>query len=155
MTASRSLPSLVTMTRDFPADGIRVADADRDRALAELSEHFQAGRLTQDEFDERSGRALRARTGDELRALFTDLPSRALLDLGLDAEQGPAPAPGPGTPPVRHRTPAGVLVIACAIAAIVAGNVAVNAGHGHAHFAFGWIIPVAVLLLVLRRVSRR
>jgi hypothetical protein len=33
-----------------------------DRVLAELSEHFQAGRLTAEELDERSGRALQART---------------------------------------------------------------------------------------------
>jgi hypothetical protein len=140
------------MTRDFPADGIRVADTDRDRALAELSEHFQAGRLTQDEFEERSGRALEAKTGDELRAQFTDLPSRELVDLGLDAEQGPAPAPA-SSAPVRRRSPVPGLVVVCVVAAIAVGNVAVNAGHGHV--SLGWLVPVVVLLFVLRRVSRR
>src|SRR5580692_6432643 len=59
------------------ADGradLRISDADRDQALAKLSEHFQAGRLTTEEFDERSGAALQAKTGRELAVLFTDLP---------------------------------------------------------------------------------
>ena len=63
-----------TGTRGFPRGDIRVSDAERDQAIAELSEHFQAGRLTQDEFDDRSGRALQARTGTDLGGLFGDLP---------------------------------------------------------------------------------
>ena len=63
-----------TATRDYLADGLRVSDADRDRALRELSEAFQAGRLTAGEFDQRSGQALGARTGNELTALLADLP---------------------------------------------------------------------------------
>jgi hypothetical protein len=60
--------------RDFPPGDLRVSDADRDRALAELSEAFQVGRITADEFDQRSGQALAARTGKELTALLADLP---------------------------------------------------------------------------------
>ena len=63
-----------TETNRFPSGEMRASDADRDLAIAELSEHFQTGRLTQDEFDERSGRALQARTGRELSELFADLP---------------------------------------------------------------------------------
>ena len=63
-----------TATRDYPASDLRVGDADRDRALCELSEAFQAGRITADEFDQRSQQALDARTGNELMALLTDLP---------------------------------------------------------------------------------
>jgi hypothetical protein len=68
-----------TQTRGFPAGEMRASDADRDLALAELSEHFQTGRLTQDEFDERSARALQAKTGQQLSELFTDLPGGAAL----------------------------------------------------------------------------
>jgi Domain of unknown function (DUF1707) len=60
--------------RGFPSGDLRVSDADRDRALSELSEAFRVGRLTADEFDQRSGQALRARTGRELTALLADLP---------------------------------------------------------------------------------
>jgi hypothetical protein len=61
-------------TRDYPAGDLRVSDADRDRALCELSEAFQAGRITAGEFDQRSQQALGARTGKELTALLADLP---------------------------------------------------------------------------------
>ncbi len=63
-----------TATRDYPAGDLRVCDADRDRALRELSEAFQAGRITADEFDQRSQQALSARTGKELTVLLADLP---------------------------------------------------------------------------------
>ena len=63
-----------TATRDYPVGDLRVSDADRDRALRELSEAFQAGRITAGEFAERSERALGARTGNELTILLADLP---------------------------------------------------------------------------------
>jgi hypothetical protein len=63
-----------TAIRDYPAGDLRVSDADRDRALRELSEAFQAGRITAGEFDQRSEQALGARTGKELTVLLADLP---------------------------------------------------------------------------------
>ena len=63
-----------TDDRGFPPGDMRVSDADRDRALGELSEAFQAGRISADEFDQRSGQALAARTGKELAAQLSDLP---------------------------------------------------------------------------------
>jgi|HubBroStandDraft_3_1064219.scaffolds.fasta_scaffold08517_2 hypothetical protein len=149
-------PSLVSMTREFPAGDIRVSDADRDLALAELSEHFQTGRLTQDEFDERSSRALGAKTGDDLRELFTDLPAHERPGLAPDAAQGPAPAQPPAAP-VRagRRMPTARLVIVCVIVAIVLGNVLGNLGHGFDHLSFGWVIPVVILLIVARRIGHR
>jgi hypothetical protein len=59
---------------NYPPGDLRVSDADRDRAVYELSEAFRSGRLTADEFDQRSAQALSARTGTELTALLTDLP---------------------------------------------------------------------------------
>ncbi|NEA37314.1 DUF1707 domain-containing protein [Streptomyces sp. SID13031] len=53
---------------------LRIGDAERDTAVEELSEHFVAGRLTQDEFEERSDQATRARYADEVELLFADLP---------------------------------------------------------------------------------
>jgi hypothetical protein len=52
----------------------RIGDADRDRAVGYLQEHLAQGRLDAGEFDERMGRALRARTTSELAPLFSDLP---------------------------------------------------------------------------------
>jgi hypothetical protein len=67
-------PVMINDIRDYPAGDLRVSDADRDRALSELSEAFQAGRITASEFDQRSGQALAARTGKELTTLLADLP---------------------------------------------------------------------------------
>jgi hypothetical protein len=53
---------------------LRIGDAERDQAVASLGDHFVAGRLTQDEFEERSERATKARYNDELAPLFADLP---------------------------------------------------------------------------------
>jgi Domain of unknown function (DUF1707) len=64
-----------TVPRNYPAGDLRASDADRDRAVTRLSEAFQAGRITADEFEERSALALRARTGNDLAALSADLPS--------------------------------------------------------------------------------
>ena len=84
---------------NYPAE-MRVSDADRDAALAELSEHFQAGRLTAAEFDDRAGRALAARTWGELRDLQRDLPGSL-----------PSPDASPEQPSRRPAVlPAAVLV---------------------------------------------
>ena len=61
-----------------PVSQIRASDADRDAVLAQLSEHFQARRLTADELGDRTGRALGARTIGDLDALMTDLPVRSV-----------------------------------------------------------------------------
>jgi transposase len=58
----------------FSDASIRVGDAERDASVAALREHFAAGRLDADEFDERVSAALTARTRTDLRRLFTDLP---------------------------------------------------------------------------------
>ena len=62
-----------TPARNYPPGDQRVSDANRDHAVSELSEAFQAGRITADEFEQRTGRALSARTGKDLTDLFTDL----------------------------------------------------------------------------------
>ena len=62
-----------TASRNYPLGDQRVSDAHRDHAVSELSEAFQAGRITADEFEQRTGRALSARTGKDLTDLFTDL----------------------------------------------------------------------------------
>jgi hypothetical protein len=63
-----------TNARGFPLGDLRVSDAERDRAVAELSGAYQAGRITADEFDQRTTQAWSARTGRELTATVADLP---------------------------------------------------------------------------------
>jgi hypothetical protein len=54
---------------------MRVSDAEREAAAAELREHFASGRLNQDELDERLTAVFAAKTRADLNALFSDLPS--------------------------------------------------------------------------------
>jgi hypothetical protein len=60
-----------------PDDSLRVSDAERDVVLHALGEHAAVGRLTLDELEERSGRALAAKTRGELATLTSDLPKEA------------------------------------------------------------------------------
>jgi hypothetical protein len=141
-----------TEPRSFPRGEIRVSDAERDLAVAELSEHFQAGRLTQDEFDERSGRALQARTGAELNGLFTDLPHRGAAPNALPPGPVADPFFSPGDLHSRGSGfPVARVVIACAIAGTIASGLFGDHGHGH---GFGFLIPVVILVLVFLRLTR-
>jgi DUF1707 SHOCT-like domain len=56
------------------APQLRAGDADRERAAADLREHFAAGRLSEDELAQRLGSAYAATTIAELDALRHDLP---------------------------------------------------------------------------------
>ncbi len=58
-----------------PDDSLRVSDAERDVTLRTLGDHAAVGRLTLDELEERSGRALAAKTRGELATLTSDLPA--------------------------------------------------------------------------------
>jgi hypothetical protein len=58
----------------FPPGNLRVPEADRDEALAELGEAFQVGRITGEELEHRSEQVLVARTEAELAAPLADLP---------------------------------------------------------------------------------
>ncbi|HEY6787878.1 MAG TPA: DUF1707 domain-containing protein [Trebonia sp.] len=149
------------MTRNFPPGDIRVSDADRDAAIAELSEHFQAGRLTQEEFGERSGLALRARTGNDLSELFTDLPpiGAAAQPPGATQPPGASPAPPWAPEPVspravgpRPHSPARAVLVAVIVVLALSGL------SGALHYqqgSSGWLVPVIVLLVILRVIRAR
>jgi len=57
---------------------MRAASADRERAVDVLKAGFAEGRLTQEEYNDRMGRAYAARTYGELTALTADLPAGAM-----------------------------------------------------------------------------
>lgn len=65
---------------------LRVSDADRERAAAALSAHYAAGRLDDQELDERLNAAYAARTESQLRALSADLPPLPLGQLESRAQ---------------------------------------------------------------------
>jgi hypothetical protein len=56
-----------------PGDA-RIGAAERDTAVAALRTHLDEGRLTPEEYEDRSVSASRARTWGEIAPLFADLP---------------------------------------------------------------------------------
>ncbi len=57
---------------------MRASDRDRDSANGLLQTAYAEGRLTKDEYDERSGKVLASQTFDQLQALTADLPGFSL-----------------------------------------------------------------------------
>lgn len=56
---------------------LRAADVDRERVAALLRQHFEDGRLTLDEFQDRVAKTYSSRTFGELDELTADLPTLA------------------------------------------------------------------------------
>jgi hypothetical protein len=73
-----------------PDPTLRAGDADRDAVAGRLREAHAEGRLTADEFEERVGAVLAARTMGELTALTADLPTPGprVARTGDEAEVG-------------------------------------------------------------------
>ena len=127
---------------NYPPAEMRASDADRDAALSELSEHFQAGRLTAGEFDERAGQALAARTWGELRVLLLDLPT------ALSGPQAPAATSSAAPPERSSGRPALLPVTALAGIGIA---VALSVGVAHGIWGLWWLLLAA--LFIGRRVT--
>ncbi len=89
---------------------IRLSDAERDAAAADLGEHFAQGRLTADEHAERLEQVWGAKTRGEIAPIFGDLPSP------YAAAAAPAPTYearywNSGLRPFRRGVPAPLLVV--------------------------------------------
>lgn len=56
------------------AEELRIGDAEREKTMAALREHFALGRLDHEELDERLDRTLAAKTARDLAAVVADLP---------------------------------------------------------------------------------
>jgi hypothetical protein len=141
-----------TDARGFPPGDLRVSDAERDRALSELSEALQAGRITAGEFDRRSTQALTARTGRELTAPLADLP------LGAPADAAPADT---ATPRQANGYLIPRLTIGASLTAVCFGGVAVTSAL---HPGVDWTLALTpavvavlcvILVIVLRIRTRR
>jgi DUF1707 SHOCT-like domain len=73
---------------------LRIGDAERDAAMAQLREHFVAGRLTFDELTERIDGALTAKTQRQIDRLMADLPQPARV--ARAEPEVPVPQPDAG-----------------------------------------------------------
>jgi hypothetical protein len=132
---------------------IRAGDADRDRVVAALQAHREAGRLTAEEFEERMESALLARWLDELPALLADLPGEEAA-AGAHRPDGPpwagrthGPHPhGPEAWPRRGwRGPPWFLfpLAPLLLVFVVVGSVAAVV-HGHFPFPLIWLAVIAL-----------
>ena len=85
---------------------LRIGDAERDATMAQLREHFAAGRLTFDELTERIDLALAAKTQGQINGLMGDLP------------RPPRPAHGDPPQPVTDQDAGRFLVFALLLFAL-------------------------------------
>ena len=131
-------------------DAIRASDADREHAVGMLRDAYVCGRLTLDEFDERTTAAFAGRTWGELRGLTRDLPAdgqRGFLALAPDAPR-PAQRSG-GQPPAEAPAGGGHGVTPVLLIALFWLTFTLTA---HADQA---LIPVVFLLLLVVRSAAR
>ena len=87
-----------------PQPGIRISDADRERAAARLQQALAEGRITLSELEERLAVVYAARYAADLLPPFADLPGNEIV-----AVPPAAPAPQPADRPLVLRTGMGTL----------------------------------------------
>lgn len=148
-----------TPTMGYPGGDFRVSGADRDQVIAELSEQFQAGRLTTEELEERTGQALTAKTGRELTALLADLPHNPLSSTpGAGARLGGGGVASGGGAGGSVRGGDGGLMSGLGLAkpAIIVAAVVVIAlmVSGH-NFGLVALVPIVIVLFVVKGLGRR
>jgi hypothetical protein len=80
----------------------RIGSAERELAIGQLQQHYQAGRLTPEEYEDRSVIASRAMTWAEITPLFADLPDPRPGPVRADLV-APQP-PAQGVVPMSDRT---------------------------------------------------
>lgn len=132
------------------SDDIRVSDAERAEVTDLLARHYSDGRLDKQEFDERSSRAMSAKTRGDLVGLFHDLPD--LESPGGDAGGHPGAGTAPARPYGRHPRRYGRSHPILALVAFFI--VASIAWHAFFHIMFIPWFAVAALIAVVLFVNR-
>jgi hypothetical protein len=142
---------------------VRVGDADRDAAAAQLREHYTTGRLTLDELNERLDQAFAAKTQADLKAVTRDLPyiapTAGTSNLSATGSQsgwdGQSAGSGSGTGP-RGGLRAGFALIPAIVAVwgllILGGLFAFGFGGGR---PLGVIFFLVALAVIRRMFGRR
>jgi hypothetical protein len=101
---------------------LRIGDAERDHAADALGEHYATGRLSKEEYEERSEKVWAARFQTDLEPLFADLPSpwaRAAVRPVRPVQ--PLPVARGRRPPLLFAPLAPVLVIGLVTVVILTG----------------------------------
>jgi fatty acid desaturase len=122
----------VTQTPD-----LLVSDADRARVSSQLREHYESGRLTLDEFQERLDETHQARTEAQLENVLRQLPS-------------------PKLPSVRRRDRRWrSLAFQYAIVNLIAVLIWAFSGNGIHDFWPKWVFLVTLIMFVRRAFGHR
>jgi hypothetical protein len=142
------------MTTDH---SIRASDQDREQVVEILRGQYTEGRLTLEEFDERTSAAYAGKTWGDLLSLTRDLPVRLRFS---------STAPVPAAEPQPPRPPRGVSWPLIRLAPFLLVWLALASmggwfwggpddGRYHGGFPFFPIIPLVVIFLLLRAVAFR
>lgn len=124
-----------------PATPVRIGDVERDQAISDLGDHFAAGRLTREEFDERADQAMQARFSTDLEPLFADLPKSS----PIRTESEPAAVRPGGPPPWAYA----MWLMPFVLVAAIAGSILL-----HAPFLL-WVLVWFVVMGKLTHHRRR
>jgi hypothetical protein len=83
---------------------MRASDTEREHVVSLLRDAYSEGRITLDEFTERTADAYAARTWDDLRSLTVDLPVEPKLGTAVrqGAEAEVKPVPADALPPLQQ-----------------------------------------------------
>jgi hypothetical protein len=142
------------MTTDH---SMRASDQDREQVVEILRGQYTEGRLTLEEFDERTSAAYAGKTWGELQVLTRDLPVRprfsgspALPSTRPQPPQPPRPVPWPL---VRLAPFLLFWLVLASMGGWFWGGP--HDGHYHGGFPFFPIIPLVVVFLVIRLLAGR
>ena len=114
-----------------------VSDAERAQAVNELRRHYDTGRLTLDEFEERLAQAQTARTEAQLREVLRQLPPSAL--------------PSVNRRDTRWRS----LALQYALVNVIAILIWAFSDGPHDNFWPKWVFLVTLILFVRRAFGHR
>ena len=129
-----------TRRRVMTDQTIRLSDAEREAAAADLGEHFAQGRLTADEHAERLEQVWAAKTRGEVAPIFRDLPSPYAAVASARRSHVTDRYWNAGLRPFRRGVPAPLLVVLAVLIVLSA----------IAHFPF-FLLGFAVFWFVVLR----
>lgn len=129
---------------------LRASDSDREAVAQQLRDHYAAGRLTLDEFDERTTTTYAAKTFGDLDGLLVDLPPAEVVPVA--AARVPAPVASTGEKVDRFRAAVAPfsswIVIALVMNLIWLGGVD-QQGHRGGYWPI-WVIGPWGIMMVMR-----
>jgi len=130
------------------------ADQDREHAAARLREQYVQGRLTLDEFSDRTGRVFAARSRSDIRTALAGLP--LLPDAYVLAAQGRSFVQAAARGAMLFLFTSLYVVFTCTLLLILALTVVFNGASGTTLLAFlvVWLVPTYLLMRLWRRKAR-